>query len=399
MTRRAAAPLPTRALASALAWALSSGCGAAAHTRGAGAVSPLPIHEVTWNQPGSSIAPIGPLRAVVESGPRVAVFGADGMVLFSGGAPVMTDRSVSGWKSAARVRGPEGSPVVLGVDGAGRVLALRALSRFEDVSARYALGGLSVRAVVALDADHVAFLGDGTMKITDGHRSYGFAAAGSPSSFAGGGGFGALVAADGLQLFDASSASQLRAHRYTLPGITAAALGEDGRLYVMTPRALYAERPAGDLALLFDAQAEVLHGLVASGKRVWFGDGDRLGVVDGEHVAEAERVIAPDANLAPSPSGDVWVLGRGGLHRFSAGPRGDGDTWATVLEPIFARDCASCHRPGGMSGTDLSSADAWRAKRSAIEARVVVQRQMPPEGHSISDADREAIHAWAAAPP
>jgi mono/diheme cytochrome c family protein len=334
------------------------------------------------------------LRAVVDTGPRVALFGTSGMVLFAGGAPVLTDPRVD-WKDGAVVRGPEGSPVIVGIDSAGRVFALRALSRFEDVSARYALDGLRVRSAVALDAARVGFLSDEAMTVVDSHRSRRFPAAGAlpPFSFVGGGGCGAVVTADGLRLFDASS---LEVHRYALVGITAAALGDDGRLYVLTPRALYEERPAGDLAIVFDAQANVLHGLVASGKRIWFGDGERLGVIDDDHVAEADAVIAPDAKLAASPSGDVWVIGRDGARRFSAGAGGgEADVWSATLAPIFARACASCHRPGGLSGTDLSSADAWQAERSAIEERVVVQRQMPPEGHAISDADREAIRSWA----
>ena len=376
---------------------LAAGCGAAAHSRAAGAVAPLAIHEVPWNQSGHALA-IGPLRAVVDSGPRVALFGANGMVLFAGGAPVLADHNVD-WKDGAVVRGPEGSPVVVGIDGTGRVLALRALSRFEDVSARYALDGLRVRSAVALDAARVGFLSDGAITIVDSRHSRRFPAAVAvpPSSLVGGGGFGAVVSADGLRLFDAST---FEAHRYALTGMTAAALGDDGRLYVLTPRALYAERPAGDLAIVFDAQANVLHGLVASGKRIWFGDGDRLGVVDGDHVAEADGAIAPDAKLAASPSGDVWVIGRDGARRFSAGTGGgEAEVWSATLAPIFARACASCHRPGGPSGADLSSADAWHAERAAIEERVVVQRQMPPEGHTISDADREAIRAWARGEP
>jgi len=374
---------------------LAAGCGAAAHSRAAGAVAPLAIHEVPWNQSGHALA-IGPLRAVVDSGPRVALFGANGMVLFAGGAPVLADHNVD-WKDGAVVRGPEGSPVVVGIDGTGRVLALRALSRFEDVSARYALDGLRVRSAVALDAARVGFLSDGAMTIVDSRHSRRFPAAVAvpPSSLVGGGGFGAVVSADGLRLFDAST---FEAHRYALTGMTAAALGDDGRLYVLTPRALYAERPAGDLAIVFDAQANVLHGLVASGKRIWFGDGDRLGVVDGDHVAEAERVISPEAKLAASPSGDVWVIDRESARRFSVDTGGAADAWAATLAPIFARACASCHRPGGVSGTDLSSVDAWRAERAAIEERVVIQHQMPPEGHPISDADRQVIHAWAHGP-
>ncbi|HEX7665936.1 MAG TPA: cytochrome c, partial [Polyangiaceae bacterium] len=62
--------------------------------------------------------------------------------------------------------------------------------------------------------------------------------------------------------------------------------------------------------------------------------------------------------------------------------------------PVFARACAACHLPNGVSGTDLSTADDWAKEKSAIHERVVVQRSMPPAGHAITDADREAIRAW-----
>ncbi|HEY6458624.1 MAG TPA: cytochrome c, partial [Polyangiaceae bacterium] len=102
----------------------------------------------------------------------------------------------------------------------------------------------------------------------------------------------------------------------------------------------------------------------------------------------------------PSSSGDVWVLSGGSLQRFArVDPEAAlGARWSSSLAPVFARACATCHLPGGVSGTDLSSAEAWHSERAAIRRRVVDTRTMPPEGHELSDADRAAIRAWLEAP-
>jgi mono/diheme cytochrome c family protein len=180
-----------------------------------------------------------------------------------------------------------------------------------------------------------------------------------------------------------------------------AAVGSDGRVYAATSRALYAMSPQGVLELVYDAEGETLHGLVASGDHVWFADGAELGVVDGDHVAETTGAkLTGDSALAPSPSGDVWVIAKGSLARFA---RTDpepalANAWQGTLAPVFARSCSSCHLPSGPSGTDLSSAEAWQTERSAIRERVVVTKTMPPEGHVLSDADRAAIAGWVGSP-
>jgi mono/diheme cytochrome c family protein len=54
----------------------------------------------------------------------------------------------------------------------------------------------------------------------------------------------------------------------------------------------------------------------------------------------------------------------------------------------------SCHTANGISGTDLSTPTAWQNERAKIHDRVVVTKPMPPQGHTISEADRAAIKAW-----
>jgi mono/diheme cytochrome c family protein len=133
---------------------------------------------------------------------------------------------------------------------------------------------------------------------------------------------------------------------------------------------------------------------------VWFADGDELGVVDGDHVAETSGAkIGAHAKLSTSPSGDVWVLSEGTLDRFARDDRDPGastlgSTWASVIGPIFARSCSACHLPDGISGTDLSTASAWEGERPEIHERIVVKRSMPPAGHPLSDEDRAVIQRW-----
>jgi hypothetical protein len=207
------------------------------------------------------------------------------------------------------------------------------------------------------------------------------------------------VAPDGLRVVDGARRTMTF---FPLPGATHAAIDPAGRLYATTPRAVYATDARGALVRIYEAEGDTLHGLVASGATVWFADGPELGVVDGARVAETTGArIAPDAALSPSSTGDVWVVSGGGLARYgrvAAAPT-PAVTWTQSLAPVFARACATCHRADGVSGIDLSTAGAWEAERSAIHERVIVSRSMPPEGHELSDADREAIRSWTEADP
>lgn len=374
-----------------------AGCGPAPHTRAAGALSPLTVKPVDWN-PGH--ASLGRVNAVADSGTVVAVFGDGGASVLSSGAVVATDRSVTSWASAGTIPGADGSARwIVGVDAQGRLHYLHGLSRFDDVSSRYGLDAAHVHDAAAFDGSHVGFLLDGEVAIADGQHVTHYAT-GPLRELTGGGGTGAGMAQDGVVTLDAKSPST---RTFPLENVTHVAVGADGRVYATTARALYGAGPDGSLSLLYVNEAGAIHGLVASGDQVWFADGSELGVVDGAHVAETTGAGLPvEATLAASPSGDVWVLAGGGLQRFSRVGAGASvtaaSTWSGTMGPIFARVCASCHQPGGSSGTDLSTAGAWEAEREAIRQRVVVSRTMPPEGHPLLDSDRAAIAAWLGAP-
>jgi mono/diheme cytochrome c family protein len=370
-----------------------AGCGAAPHTRAAGAVAPLAVRTVAWNP---SSAPVGHVRAVADTGNVVAVFGDAGATVLASGAVAATDPSVTDWVRAETITGADGTAQwIVGIDGRGHLYYLRGLSSFENVSARYGLDGRVVRGAAMLDAGRVGFLLDQEIAVADGRRVTRYPAPGL-QDLGGGGGHGVGVGPEGLVFFDPAP---LATRSYALRGVAGAAVGPDGRLYAATRRAVYATKPDGELTLVYDAEADTLHGLVASGGHVWFADGTELGVVDGDHVAEtAGAHVASDATLAPSSSGDVWVLAAGALQRFA---RVDAEpalaaSWATTLAPIFARSCSACHLPHGASGTDLSTAEDWESERSAIRDRIVVSKTMPPEGHPLSDQDRQAIGAWVA---
>ncbi len=374
-------------------------CGApAAYTRKGGAVSELTVHKVSFNAGG---APLGNVRAVAESGEVVCVFADDGATVLVSQAPVATERAVTGWNSAAVLAPPGATPQILGVDGKGRVHVLRGQRSFDDVSDRFALGGTPVHAVTALPSGAVLFAGQEGVVLADGARVTSFLSPRLTELAPHGSGF--LGREDGgVYLFDLPSHG---GRKYPLPGVTHVASTSKGDVVVTTNNAVYALDSDGALSLLYAADGDTLHGLAASGDTVWFADGEELGVVEQGHVRETAGVHIPrDAELSPSPRGDVWVMGGGALTRYasSASATASGSTsrpaasdlWRDSLSAVFARNCASCHLPSGSAGVNLSTVDRWQAKGADIRERVVVKRDMPPQGHALSDADREAIRSY-----
>ena len=382
-----------RTTASVAALLLLGGCSAAPHSKAAGAVASLAVRPVEWN---AANAPMGKVSAVADAGDVVAVFAADGVSILSARAVVAHDTRVLGWTAGDTIDATDGATRwIVGIDEAGRVQRLKGLTAFEDVTPRYGLAGRRIRSATMVGKGKVGFLLDGQVVLSDASKMAVFPTS-TFTMFAGGGGFGAGVSKDAIDVVNSTNA--LVTH-FVLPGVTWAALDSKGRLYAATSRAVYAADSAGALALVYDAGHDGIHGLVASGDRVWFADRGELGVVEGDHVAETTGSnLALDAKLQASPSGDVWVIGAGKLQRFSAlggaAPPAPGISWGANVAPVFARSCASCHQPNGVSGVDLSTESAWQSKRSLIRERVLVAHTMPPQGHPLSDADREAIHTW-----
>jgi mono/diheme cytochrome c family protein len=377
-----------------------TGCAPGLHTREAGALGPLEVHAVDWNPAKTEVR--GP-RAVADTGELVAVFSDDGSWVFRGGALQGHVTGATGWRDAATIVAADGSPRwIVGVDGRGRLLRLRGASSFEDVSARYGLPAGTVRGAAMLDGTRAGFLLAGKLAVADGERVTRYGVDDTDlRALAGNGGYGAAVAKDEVVSVRASDASVIR---FALPDAAATAVTSDGHVYASTPRALYTVGEGGALDLLYVAPHDQLHGLTAAGDHVWFGDGTELGMARGTTVNETKGAnIAADARLFASPGGDVWVVGGGHVQKYSSpedptapGPTTD-SAWATSLSPIFARNCAACHQPGGSSGVDLSSLAAWRTRKGDILEQVVVTRSMPPGGRGMTDADRETIHSWVVA--
>jgi mono/diheme cytochrome c family protein len=242
----------------------------------------------------------------------------------------------------------------------------------------------------------VGFRVDGGVAIADGQAIARYEV-GPFTEVAGGARLAVGVESGGLRVIDGAKRTSTF---FPLDGATHAAIDPKGRLYATTSRAVYAADDRGALQLVYEADGATVHGMVASGDVVWFADGAELGVVDGARVRETTGAkLAADATLAPSSTGDVWVIAGGALSRFAqvAVEPALASTWNQTLAPVFARACSACHLPDGESGTDLSTANAWQSEKSEIHQRVIVGRSMPPEGHALSDADREAIRAWSEA--
>lgn len=383
----------------AFALLLVAGCSAAPHSKSAGAVSSLAVKPVVWNPAN---APIAKVRAVADSGDVVCVFTDDGASILSAKAVVARDESAKGWPSGATIVAPDGTtPWIVGIDGAGHVHRLRGMTSFEDVTARYGLGDRRIHGAALAGPGKVGFLLDGQVAVGSASK-IAIYPTDRFTALAGGGDFIAGVEKDSVSLVNATNTLVTR---FGLPGVTAAALDAKGRLYATTERGVYAADASGALGLVFDAGHDGLHGLVASGDRVWFADRGELGVVQGDRVAETTGLgLGKDAVLQRSSTGDVWVIDGGRLARYEAeggrtsvlpgAPAPVLTTWSSVVGPVFARSCAQCHQPDGVSGTDLSTEPAWRQKAPLVRERVLVDKTMPPQGHPLADADRAAIKSW-----
>jgi hypothetical protein len=333
---------------------------------------PLTVRAVEWN----------PLHATVE-GVTGAADEGDALLLAGASVALRAGAVIARHPGLVRVAALPaadsnmGGTWLVGVDGNGRLWRLHG-AVFEDVSSRYGLG--DVRDVCAAGAS-IVFRLDHELAVADGRRvtrhliSLDDLACGPGRAV--GRSQGKIVALD-------LARRSLRS--FPLDAIAAAVDGR-GRVVAATRRALYVEDQRG-LALRYLAGDE-LRDLTGGGGRVWFSDGARLGALDDDRLAISEPLLLPSARLQGSASGDVWALGGAPL-RFGR----DGDRWASLVQPVFARACADCHLPGGAAGVDLSSSAAWSARRKLVEERVLVKRSMPPDGHPLAERDRQAIRDW-----
>lgn len=378
------------ALLALVTLAALTGCGASRFSREGGGASRLTARAVDWNR---AHADLGPVRAVADAGDTVVVFGDGQATILSEGVVVAVDHSIARWTAAGVIPAADGNGTwIVGIDGDGRILRLRNNSAFEGVSDRWGLAHEKVLRVTAIAPGAAGFLLAGELAIADGQRVTRYPT-GPVDSLSGGDGRVALSGAPGLRVFEPQRGT---ARAFTLPEpIAQATMGAGGRLFVAAREALYGEDERGDLALRFETGGTAIHGLAASGSRLWFADGAELGTIEGGRVRETIGMrLAPSARLIGSPSGDVWaMIGDRTLLRFSA-EGGVESGWDETIAPVFQRSCSACHLPGGSSGLDLSTREAWALRRAPIRQRVIVDRSMPPAGHALADPDREAIERW-----
>ncbi len=370
-------------------------CAATArYRRGGGTVGELAVRRVEWNP---TRARIDRIEAVAEAGDRTAIFSAGAATVFRGGAVLAVDREVASWGAGAAAipAGDGNGDWLVGIDDRGEPRRLRADARFERVGARFGLDGARVAEVRATGGAGIAFLLENEIAFSDGAQLRRFPVA-AARSLAGGGGRAAVVDGAGVQLFDPAQGTT---RRFAIDGARFAELDGNGRLYVATARAIYAQDRTGALALAYLAGDDAIHDLAVAGSRVWFADGDELGAIDGERIRVTRGApIDRSATLTGSPSGDAWVLSRGGLTRYTVDDAALGPLaqWEQTVGPVFARACAECHRPGGSAGIDLSTLESWEGRRALLRERVIARRSMPPAGHTLDEADRAALGRWLA---
>jgi hypothetical protein len=371
-----------------------AGCAASPFSRAGGGVGVLHVRAVDWN-PGH--AAVDGVRAVADAGGDVVAFADGAATVLSGGKVVAVDKSVPRWVSAGTLPAADGSGTwIVGVDGDGKVRRLLGKSSLEPVSDRFGLGADHVVGVASLGGAIAGFRLADEIAVADGAGVTRYAT-GALAMFAGGGGRAAL-GGDPLRVFDVA---QRRVSAFAVPDASSSAgpgraafvaVSSAGKLFVATPEVIWGEDDRGDLRVRFEAPGTTIHGLAAAGDRVWFAEGPELGVIEGGSVRETSGAhVSPAATLAGSPSGDVWTLTGGALGRYAVAADAD---WDELVAPVFHRACETCHRPGGEAGVSLATRETWDKRRQLIRKRVVIDRDMPPPGKAISEADRAAIQTW-----
>lgn len=379
----------------------AAGCGAGEAPGVVLREAALKLQPVAWN---ASKTATGKVAGVAEVYEDLAVFGDQGVQVFSSGVLFATDTTVKSWRAAAVVpAGDLAGEWAIGVSGDGKVLRLRNRSMVEDVSDRYGLKGTAIREVAPLGQGRVGFAYEQGLAVADGTSVTRYD--GGFAGLVGGGGRVAAVEGDKLRVLATQDGSS---QVYALPGLLGAAFDPAGKLVAATASQLYLE-VGGELAPRYQSDAPI-KGLVGTPSGVWLLQGDTLSLVSGEELrrgpagALSGAAAAAGARLLPSASGDVWVLAGGALSRFSEDDGGgaDKELWRKDVLPMFSRLCSVCHLPGGSAGIDLSTYASWASRRALMEQRVIVGKPlpMPPAGAGkLTAEETAALQGWLKSAP
>ena len=355
----------------------------------------LSISPVQWDATDGGV---GQVQAVTENAEQVYVFGDSGAQVFAGGAPLSSDATVTAWNGAATIPAADGNGNwAVGLDKDGKLWRVRATGVLEPISGRYGLDREAVLDLVAMGAGYTAFALGSSIAISDGTNVTRYDV--PADALAGGAGLVAWADKAGLvRRFDPVKGTL---EGWKLPGARLVAVSSLGRVAAATDRGLYYESGTLNLNLVYTAApGATITALSAAGARFWFTAGGRIGLLDRGQVQRTSNApLAADAQLTGSPSGDVWAVTAGELHRFADSGAGDFATWQQTVLPVFARVCSSCHLPTGTAGVNLASYKAWKDKRALIYKRVIdaSPSAMPPAGAGVtlSEVDKAAIKAWA----
>ena len=207
---------------------------------------------------------------------------------------------------------------------------------------------------------------------------------------------GPAVAPDGsVHVFTPTTGERLA---FPQTNAVAAALGDDGVLWLATTHQLLREKDRGT-EVVFDASPSTFRGLTVIGARPWAQLDAELLTRAGQALRVTRGLRLPfDTRLYGSTSGDVWALTDGALKRYAEPVTGDEAVFRERILPISARVCSSCHGTSGTSGIVIATYAQWNAKRARIHDRVRVKKDMP-QGIAMSDAERAVISAWATSMP
>lgn len=295
---------------------VASGCGAGTVVRGGGKVGELSVREVIWN-PGE--VDVGRVSAVAGVGERVVVFGSHGAVTLERGVVVGTDGKVLEWSrgEAGVIPAAEGGGEwVVGVAAGGGFFRVKDDGRIVEAGERYGLRR-GVRSFGVAGEGRVAFvlrpgLPPGMLVVFDGQAASVYSEL-LFGAFAAGGGRLAWSKGQGVEVRDVKTWNE---ERLPLEG-TAAALAIDGRgrLHMAVESEIRAWDADGRFVVRYEATGKPRgpFQMVSSGDRVWFLDGEDLGVIEGESTAVTTQLGIPEGSvLEGSGSGDVWVIDRNG---------------------------------------------------------------------------------------
>ncbi|HEY5935923.1 MAG TPA: hypothetical protein VIU61_14840, partial [Kofleriaceae bacterium] len=336
--------------------------------------------------------PISAELGVIEAGDHVFAFSAGRVAILRDGAVV---RELSArWASPTALVAPEhaGTWVVALADG--ELVRVLPDADPEPLGVRLGVGADRVLAIDGAGTAFVAGLAGGVAASSDGEHVKRFA--GEPVRQVAAGRHKVAVGRAGrIEVLDLEHGAVVT---FPLQGEAEriAFLDPEGprpRLVIHQGTAVFLETGR----VLERVQLPPVQQIAPAGARLWIRAGDSLYIHDGRYLRLASATVGASAKIFGSSSGDVWIAEQR-LVRYTLDTAAD-ETWTTTVAPVFERGCARCHRPGGKddSGVDLTRASRWRALRSEIIRRVLVEGDMPPtDAEPLTVTDRRVLERWLA---